>query len=341
MIVWLALVLLVLVWAAWLFSDIFSGQKRILIYLSMLLLATAASLVSYKYIGAHKELKATAQLHEDLKGLSLKELADKAEQKDISIQDLLAELRLRAEADPRNFDKWKEMGNIFLRFGEIALSEQAFTRAIDIKPEPAVRLEFARNFIDQGSNEAYEFAERHINMVLINSPNHEGALMWQGVNHFKQGEFEQAIPYWERILGMKEPGSKGAELIQQQINLAKRQLKLAQMNFVGVIVDNVDELLLTRYKKAFVLIRNEAGGPPIAVKPLQLSSLNQPLRLSPGDVMLPDVNLWDAENVYIEVRLSQSGMAKPEAGDRYGRTPVLNKLTPSKTFHIEITEVVE
>ncbi|WP_223670485.1 tetratricopeptide repeat protein [Kangiella shandongensis] len=341
MLVWLALALLALVWAAWLFSDIFTGKKRILVYLSMLLVATALSLAGYQYLGAYKEIKATAQLHEELKDLNLTELADKADKQEITIQDLLAELRLRAEAEPENFDKWHEMGNIFLRFGEVALSEQAFTRAIDIKPEAATRLEFARYLIEEGSKEAYEFAERHINMVLMQQPKHEGALMWQGVNHFKQGEFERAIPYWQTLLSLKEPGSKSAELLQQQINLAKRQLKLAQLNYVGVVVDNVDELILTRYRKAFVLIRNENGGPPIAVKSVEVPALNQPLKLSPNDVMLPSADLWQSQNIYIEVRLSQSGLAKAEAGDRFGRTPVLDKLTPSETFHIEITQTVE
>lgn len=341
MLVWLALALLALVWAAWLFNDIFTGKKRILVYLSMLLVTTALSLVAYKYLGAHKDIKATAQLHEKLKSLNLTELADKVDKQEITIQELLAELRLRVEAEPENFDKWREMGNIFLRFGETALSEQAFTRAIDIKPEAATRLEFARYFIEQGSKEAYEFAERHINLVLMQQPQHEGALMWQGVNHFKQNEFERAIPYWQILLSLKEPGSKSAELLQQQINLAKRQLKLAQLNYVGVVVDNVDELILTRYKKAFVLIRNESGGPPIAVKSVEVSALNQPLKLSPSDVMLPNVDLWQSENIYIEVRLSQSGLAKAETGDRYGRTPIQAKLTPSETFHIEITQTVE
>lgn len=341
MLVWLALILLVLVWAAWLFGQVFSGKYRITAYISMLLLATIATIGLYYSYGAHQELKETADMHQRLSGFSLKQLADKADQKEISIKDLLAELRLRVESEPSNFDKWRELGNIFLRFDEVGRAEQAFTRAISAKPGSESRLEFARNFIEHGTAEAYENAERHINLVLMKEPKHEGALLLQGINYFKQREFQAAISYWQELLNLREPGSESFQLISQQIELAQRQLKLSSMNHISVTIDNLESIMLTRFKKAFVLVRSEGGGPPIAVKGLDVAELEKTVKLTPANVMLPGVTLWDAENVYLEVRFSQSGLAQPEAGDQFGKTSVQQSLTPSQSFHIEITETVE
>lgn len=341
MLAWLAFILLALVWAAWLFGNVFSGKKRAVVYLSMLAISSAGALALYYSQGAHKQLEETAQLHQKLGGLSLKALVEQAENKDITLQQLLTELRLRSEAEPNNFELWRQLGNIFLRFGEMARADQAFVRAIAIKPESASRLEFARYYMEQGSPQAYELAERHINLVLMHQPDHEGALLLQGINHFKQKEFQQAINHWQHLLQSREEGSESATLIQQQIDLAQRQLKLEQLNHISVVIENVDSLLLTRYKKAFVLVREKDGGPPVAVKSFKVSELNKPLKLTPDNVMLPGVDLWQAENVYVEVRLSQSGLAQSQAGDRSGKTRLQNSLTPSETFHIEITDTVE
>ncbi|RDX35917.1 hypothetical protein DZA50_05735 [Kangiella sp. HD9-110m-PIT-SAG07] len=341
MLVWLALILVVLVWAAWLFGQVFTGRYRVFAYITLLVAAGVSSLSLYYHQGAHQELKAAAELHQRLSGFNLKQLANKADQKEITIQELLAELRLRTESDPNSFEKWRELGNIFLRFGEVAKADQAFTRAVTAKPGSESRIEFARYFMDQGSPEAFENAERHINIVLMNEPNHEGALLMQGINHFKQQEYQAAIDYWQQLLQYREQGSDSHQLISKQIEQAKRQLKLQELNHITVVVDNIDSLLLTRYKKAFFLVRKEQGGPPVAVKSIEVSKLNTPQKLTPSNVMLPGVSLWDSKNVYIQVRLSQSGLAQPEPGDRFGQTSLLESITPSENFHVEITETVE
>jgi cytochrome c-type biogenesis protein CcmH/NrfG len=341
MLVWVALILLVLVWAAWLFGQVFSGKNRVIIYISMLLVSAVATLGIYYKQGAHQALKETAELHQRLSGLSLKELADKADQKDITIQELLAELRLRVENDAGNFEKWRELGSIFLRFGEVERAEQAFTRAVAAKPGSESRLEFARNFIEHGTPEAFENAERHINLVLMSQPKHEGALLLQGINYFKQQEYQAAISYWQDLLKLREPGSESHQLITQQIELAERQLKLSSMNHISVVIDNFDSVMLTRFKKAFALVRRQTGGPPVAVKSIDIAELESTVKITPANVMLPGVDLWSAENVYVEIRFSQSGLAQPEAGDEFGKTSVQESLTPSETFHIEITETVK
>ncbi len=340
MIAWILLTLVVLVWAAWLFSGVFKGSNRKLLYVGMLLVCSFLGLFIYFNMGAHAELEQLSKKHESFAELSLVELAEKAQQQEITALEFLTELRLRSELDPENKEKWLQLGQIFLRFGELDEADQAFIRAIDLEPTDASRLQVAQYFLESDDPAAYKRADRHIGLVLMEQPNHEGALLMQGVNQFKQQNYQGAIDYWQRLLEMRDPESQSAQLMREQIARAEHQLKLQQTNNLRVFVDNLSELPLEKFSKAFVLVRSYAGGPPIAVRSVALSELNDGVLLTPGDVMLPDVELWQAEQVIVEVRLSVEGIAQPGSGDRFGRTELLNKLTPGEQFHIEINQTV-
>lgn len=340
MVAWITLTLLVLVWAAWLFGGVFKGSNRKLLYISMLLVSGVLGLFIYFKMGAHAELEQLSKKHESFAELSLVELAEKAQQKEITILEFLTELRLRSELDPENKDKWLQLGQIFLRFGELDEADQAFVRAIGLEPTDASRLQVAQYFLESDNQAAYQKADRHINLVLMEHPKHEGALLMQGVNQFKQQNYQAAIDYWQRLLQMRDPGSQSALLMQEQIARAEHQLKLQQTNNIQVFVDNFSELPLEQFSKAFVIVRSYAGGPPVAVRSVALSELEHGILLTPNDVMLPDVDLWQAEDVVVELRLSIEGLAQPGSGDIYGRTQVLTNLTPGEQFHIELNQTV-
>lgn len=340
MIAWIVLALIVLTWAAWLFNGVFKGSNRKLLYVSMLLVSGCLSLFIYFKLGAHADLRQLTDKHQSFAQLSIVELAGKAQEKEITALEFLTELRLRSELDPENKEKWLQLGQIFLRFGELDEADQAFVRAIDLEPTDASRLQVAQYFLESDDPAAYQRADRHIGLVLMEQPNHEGALLMQGVNQFKQQNYQGAIDYWQRLLEMRDPDSQSAQLMREQIARAEHQLKLQQTNNIRVFVDNLSELPLEKFSKAFVLVRSYAGGPPVAVGSVALSELNDGVLLTPGDVMLPDVELWQAEDVIVEVRLSVEGIAQPGSGDQFGRTELLNKLTPGEQFHIEINQTV-
>lgn len=340
MVAWITLALIVLVWAAWLFSGVFKGSNRKLLYVIMLLVSGVLSLFIYFKMGAHAELEQLSEKHQSFAELDLVQLADKAQKKEITVLEFLTELRLRSELEPDNKDKWFQLGQIFLRFGEVEEADQAFVRAISLEPTDASHLQAAQYFLESKDQAAYQSAERHINLVLMKHPRHDGALLMQGVNQFKQQNFEAAIDYWQQLLEMREPGSQSAKLMQEQIARAEHQLKLQRTNNIRVWVDNLSELSLEKFRKAFIIVRSKAGGPPVAVRSVALTELDDGVLLTPNDVMLPDVDLWQAQNVMVEIRLSVEGIAQPGNGDRYGRTQLLEKLTPGEQFHIEINQTV-
>ncbi|ACV26406.1 tetratricopeptide repeat protein [Kangiella koreensis] len=340
MVAWITLTLIVLVWAAWLFGGVFKGSNRKLLYVSMLLVSGVLSLFIYFKMGAHAELEELSEKHQSFAELNLVQLANKAQEKEITALEFLTELRLRSELEPDNKEKWLQLGQIFLRFGEYDEADQAFVRAIDLEPTDASRLQVAQYFLESSDQASYQRADRHIGLVLMEQPNHEGALLMQGVNQFKQQNYQAAIDYWQRLLEMRETGSQSAQLMEQQIARAEHQLKLQQTNNIRVFVDNLSDLPLEQFSKAFVIVRSYTGGPPVAVRSVALAQLEEGVLLTPSDVMLPDVDLWQAQDVLIEIRLSVEGIAQPGSGDVYGRTEVLANLTPGDQFHIELNQTV-
>jgi|GEM_PF-1589012 len=340
MIAWIVLALIVLTWAAWLFNGVFKGSNRKLLYVSMLLVSGCLSLFIYFKLGAHADLRQLTDKHQSFAQLSIVELAGKAQEKEITALEFLTELRLRSELDPENKEKWLQLGQIFLRFGEVEEADQAFVRAISLEPTDSNRLQVAQYFLEAELHAGYQAAERHINLVLMKHPKHDGALLMQGVNQFKQQNYQAAIDYWQRLLDSREPGSQSARLMEEQIARAEHQLKLQQTNNIRVFVDNLSQLPLEKFSKAFVIVRSSAGGPPVAVRSVALSELVNGVLVTPNDVMLPDVDLWQAHQIIVEIRLSVEGVAQPGTGDRYGRTPLLDQLVPGEQFHIEINQTV-
>ncbi|NVK23237.1 MAG: hypothetical protein HWD86_12025 [Kangiellaceae bacterium] len=341
MLIWIAFSLIALAWAAWLFSGIFHGSSKKIIFLSMLLVAAGAGLFLYQQMGAHKEITQLADTHQQLAELSLSQLADKADNKEITIEQLMAELRLRNEIHPDNEQGWIQLGQVFIQFGRLQLADQAFSRAVYINDDDAIQLETARYFIDYAQQDALERAERKINLVLLEKPSHEGALLLQGINAFKQQNYQVAKDYWQRLLKLRDRGTESYNLIQQQIEMANRQLLLEQNNNIKIVVNNLSNIPLQSFTKAFAIVRTVDGGPPIAVKSVALTELKEPIKISPDNVMLPDVELWQAVDIKVEIRLSQSGFAQPNPGDLYGESKVQSNLTPGETFHITIDQTVK
>lgn len=72
-------------------------------------------------------------------------------------------------------------------------------------------------------------------------------------------------------------------------------------------------------KTLFLILRNPAGGPPIAAKRMQVSSFPLEFFISTENMMIPGTQI--PESFLLEARLDRDGSAgKPEPGDWVGLT---------------------
>lgn len=340
----LVLILITIAWATWLFSGVSLAKElksKLTLLLVLIVVSSLAAYSHYQSLGSHQKIHSLVESHQVLKDLSLLQLSEKIEKKEIDLEQLLAELRLRSEAKPNDPQQWLKLGNIFLQFEQYSQSEQAYQRAININQDNKLRLQVARSYMDHGTEDASNKAQEHINLVLLENPTHEGALLLQGINSFQQANFQQAVNYWKQLLSLREAGGEGAKIIQQQIELAQQKIAQLENNRITLIIDKLENIPLQSFTKAFALVRPAAGGVPLAVKSIEKSELNQPIYITPDNLMLTDMDLWQVTDIKVEIRLSVSGFAKPEVGDIFGSSQILTHLKQGESYHISLNQSVK
>ncbi len=349
------LILVALSWALWLFSNTFRSNNGRWLFISFALISVISGYGLYQYLGASKVINQLAKQHQSLKDYDLTKLAAMVGEKKLTVNQLISELRLRQEANPSDKEGWMKLGRLMLVSSNsngnnglsdeetkslIKMTSQAFDRASQIGTQQEQinnRIEVAKTYIEFND---FESALSQLNLVLLKNTNHEGALMMKGLTDSRLGNHQAAIDTWSYLLAKRESGSDSANLIDSLIAKEKANLDFLSSQYVSIHIDNFSNLDLHSFTKAFALIRPAQGGAPIAVKSYEVHKLPNSFKLTPNDLMLQSNDFWQATDLYIEVRLSQSGFAKSEIGDKYGRTKIIKGLKPEQNFHINIDKVV-
>lgn len=329
-----------LAWVTWLFSGVFAGKQRVWLFILAILMVLTSSYALYSKLGANKEIQSLVTLHESLVDNDLRQLLDKTAEKEISIEELFSELRLR-NLEENSVQGWMTFGRLLLESGQLDLAEQAFNRAATMgtrEQQNKTKLEVAQNYIEK---QEFSKALSKIELVLLTNPKHEGALLMKGLAAVRDNKHQIAIDAWSYLLSLRDANSDSATLIKQQIQRAQEQLKQLQNNYVEIQIDNFSNLPLHSFTKAFALVRPSTGGAPIAVKAIDVHKLTPSIKITPADLMLADADLWQPIDLYIEIRLSKTGFAKPEVGDLIGKTDVIQGLKPTQKFTLSINESVK
>ncbi len=67
-------------------------------------------------------------------------------------------------------------------------------------------------------------AQDLLNQILIQQPRHPTALNLLAIGAFQQGDYQQAIDYWQKLLQQQPADSKAAEVLQASIQEARNAL---------------------------------------------------------------------------------------------------------------------
>ncbi|NVJ67969.1 MAG: hypothetical protein HWE16_15900 [Gammaproteobacteria bacterium] len=332
-------ILVALAWASWLFNGAFVAKKRLLLFAGFSLASILIAYGLYAKLGSEKSIRELAELHQSLEQDDLKSLLEKTANKTISIEELFSEVRLRnLESNDKN--GWMTFGRLLLQSEQKELAAQAFSRAASFgsaSERNSTKLEIAQTYIE---NQEFKAALNQIELALLSNPRHEGALLLRGVAAMRLQDYQLAIDSWSFMLAHRSADSESAKLLQEQINLAEQKLAEQKNNYIAIEIDNFANLPLHSFTKAFALVRPVAGGAPIAVKVFDVHEFPQNLKITPENLMIATSDFWQVIDLYVEVRLSKSGLAKPEPGDIYGRSEAQLGLKPTQEFKISIDKTV-
>ncbi|MGO1501920.1 MAG: c-type cytochrome biogenesis protein CcmI [Marinobacter sp.] len=313
------------------------GRKAAMaVALFSILLIPAATVLLYGQWGAMDSVESF---------VAMQELGNSDEGRAAQMNELASQLQARLESSPDNPDGWAMLGQTYMRLERHEDAAWAFRKLADSVSSDdgsrAVALGLAAQaqfFLSQGAmNDKVTSAIEEARSLNPDEVNSLGLL---GIHSFSQGNYRDAIEYWERVQTVA-PDHPQLASIQGGINeayarlgeqppAAKSALKTpddgSDARRVGVTVrvalDTAFQKDIPADTTLFLFARaaGEKGGPPLAVVRLTAGDLPAELRLDDSHAMAPQAVISGVEEVVVTARLTRSGSIKAQPGDWQGST---------------------
>lgn len=254
-------------------------------------------------------------------------VAQQVSQKPVSqeaVQKMVAEFAAKMEKDPDNLKGWAMLARSYRILGQTEDAAKAYGRAgAYLDSDPELLAEYADTLATIANGNFSGKPLQLINQALKIDPNNFLALWLSGTASYTSGNYKAAVQTWEKLAKQLPPNTDEARAIQGSIAEARTKggLSAPAVAVSGKDIGGVVELsveLKSKVKPGDVLMiiaRQPGERMPVAV--LRESAGEFPVRFVLNDAlaMNPNQPLSKLSEVSLEVRISKTGMAKPEAGD--------------------------
>lgn len=244
--------------------------------------------------------------------------------------DLLSQLENRLQSNPEDLDGWLLLGRSYAQMEMYAKAVNAYERAYTLSRgenfEALIGLAETLAVTDQ--NALAGRAGQLFEQALARAPNHPKALWYGAIAALQANDLRKGRDRLQLLLAQNPP-PEIRDLLQRQIQDLNEQ--------IGEVADNAGEGAATgrsiqvavsiapeierQIKEPltlFVLARDPAGGPPLAVQRHSSAQLPFTVQLTERDAMTPSRTLASLERVQVVARLSRSGTPQAQSGDFFG-----------------------
>jgi cytochrome c-type biogenesis protein CcmH len=244
-----------------------------------------------------------------------------------AVADMVTALdkRLHTPAGRDDLKGWDMLGRSYMLMDRYADALDAFGHARklshDADPQElseyaeALALSHPELFMDQ----ALPLFERALQM----DPANVQALWYGGLGALQRGDKSLAISRWNALLAQNPPQDYRGYVEKAITDAGGAPAAAATGVFIGVRVSLAPALAASISPDTTVFIyaqpKDGAGGPPLAVKRLQVKDLPLDVKLSDQDAVVPGRVISAYDDLQVTARISRSGTAAPHAGDLIGR----------------------
>lgn len=263
-------------------------------------------------------------------------------------------LAQRLRAAPDDADGWYTLARSYETLGRYDDAAAAYREVLRLAPaQPQVLADLADALLsaNQGAPDAASIAA--VAQALAANPDQPKALALAGMMALRRGDAAQALEYWQRLQGLLPPDSEAARQIETNIAQARAMASAGssqpatapgpaaatapatpsstpaagQAAAPGRLSGQarIAPALMAQVQQTdtvFILARPASGSRmPLAVLRLRAADLPRAFTLDDSNAMSPQAPLSSAGRVRVEIRISRSGTAMPQAGD-LGGTPV-------------------
>jgi cytochrome c-type biogenesis protein CcmH len=241
------------------------------------------------------------------------------------VEKMVTEFAAKMEKDPSNLQGWVMLARSYRILGRNQDAVKAYERAGSfVDSDPQLLADYADTL---AANANGNFAGKPlslINQALKLDPNNLMALWLSGTAAFNANNYRSAVQTWEKLALQLPPNSGELKLIEGSIAEARSKGGLAPK---ATIISSAKEIsgqielagdMKSKVKQGdtvMVIARQVGERMPVAVLKIPVAQFPMSFVLNDTLAMNPSAPLSKLTEVSIEVRISKTGMAKPETGD--------------------------
>ena len=241
------------------------------------------------------------------------------------VEKMVTEFAAKMEKDPSNLQGWVMLARSYRILGRNEDAVKAYERAGSfIDSDPQLLADYADTLAANANGNFAGKPLRLINQALKLDPNNLMALWLSGTAAFSTGNYRSAVQTWEKLASQLPPNSEEIKMIEGSIAEARSKGGLAPKAAIissAKAISGQIELASDMKSKVkqgdtvMVIARQVGERMPVAVLKIPVAQFPMSFLLNDTLAMNPSAPLSKLTEVSIEVRISKTGMAKPETGD--------------------------
>lgn len=235
-------------------------------------------------------------------------------------------LRIALQQDSRNTKDWMLLGRVGIALNNAATATQAFARAYRLDPISfEVRLGYAEVLTRSNNPQDNKQAAQMLRQMIVQDHSNQRVLSLLAFNAFEQGDFKRAIGAWQVMLTLLSANDPRAAVIARSILQAKAQSGEETVKLAVTVTLSPEAIHALPQQGMLVISVTDGVSPvPVAVKQLPLSRFPLSFSLDDSNAMMSERLLSALHQAKVRVRLSQDGLATPQAGDWFGESALQN-----------------
>jgi cytochrome c-type biogenesis protein CcmH len=256
------------------------------------------------------------------------QIAQKSSEKPMtqeSVEKMVEEFAAKMEKEPDNLKGWAMLARSYRILGRNTEAANAYARAGSfIDSDPQLLADYADVLAANANGNFAGKPQQLINKALAQDPNNLLALWLSGTAAFNVQNYKAAVQSWEKLAKQLPGESDEARAIAASIAEARSKGGLASASAPAISnqgvsgqVDIAPELK-SKIKAGDVLMviaRKPGERMPVAVLKTPVTAFPISFVLNDALAMSPNALISQIPEVSVEVRISKTGMAMPEAGD--------------------------
>ena len=242
-----------------------------------------------------------------------------------SVEKMVDEFAAKMDKEPDNLKGWAMLARSYRILGRNTEAANAYARAGSfIDSDPQLLADYADVLAANANGNFAGKPQQLINKALAQDPNNLLALWLSGTAAFNVQNYKAAVQSWEKLAKQLPGESDEARAIAASIAEARSKGGLASASAPAISnqgvsgqVDIAPELKpkIKAGDVLMVIARKPGERMPVAVLKTPVTAFPISFVLNDALAMSPNALISQIPEVSVEVRISKTGMAMPEAGD--------------------------